>query len=61
MKNKTYLEIPFKELPIKKFGICPVCQSSHSKIMWGWAGVYYELICEKGHQRKYNDNRREEF
>lgn len=31
---------------------CPICEGK-SKITWGWTGVYYDMVCENGHDWKY--------
>ena len=39
--------------PTEEFGKCPHCDEELSKIVWGWCGVYYDLICKNGHSWKY--------
>ena len=29
--------------------LCPGCEKE-GLIFWGWAGVYYHLVCPEGHQ-----------
>ncbi len=43
-----------KNKSTSEFGNCPDCYSPNNKIQWGWHGVYYDMICENGHQWKYN-------
>jgi len=40
--------------PTNAYGNCPQCKSPHNKIIWGWHGVYYDLVCENNHVWKYN-------
>ena len=47
-----------KLVPIKLFGKCPKCDGS-SKIVWGWHGVYYDLICKNGHLWTFNFKRKQ--
>ncbi len=62
MKNKisnSYLENKNKPLPNTK---CRKCLSKNNKIQWGWAGVYYDMICEYGHiWKKIEKGGRNEF
>lgn len=39
--------------PIDKFGPCPKCGATLSKIVWGWHGVYYDVVCSDGHLWTY--------
>ena len=39
--------------PMDKFGKCPECGAEFSKIVWGWTGLYHDLICENDHMWKY--------
>lgn len=54
MSKQLYLDTQVEPMPIEKVGKCPKCGSDKSKICWGWAGVYYDLVCENGHLRKIN-------
>lgn len=50
----------YKEIlstPTENFGSCPKCGSKESKIIWGWDGSYYDLICSGGHQWTYDFKR----
>ena len=51
---KYYNEWPNKPLPPGTFGNCPICQTKELKIIWGWQGVYYDLLCKNGHDFTYN-------
>lgn len=39
--------------PTDQFGECPKCGVEESRIMWGWHGVYYDLVCVNGHEWTY--------
>ena len=57
--NGTYNQIDFNPVPINIFGKCPQCKCKHSKIQWGWHGVYYDMICKNGHSWTYKFNETE--
>lgn len=33
--------------------LCPKCGAEKSKILWGWPGVYYDMVCSNGHDWTY--------
>ena len=35
--------------PTALYGKCPFCSACISKIVWGWAEVYYDMLCPNGH------------
>ena len=35
------------------FGKCPLCDAPESKIVWGWDGVYYDMLCPNDHTWSY--------
>ncbi len=39
--------------PTNTFGPCPKCHAPESKITWGWAGVYYDMVCPNDHLWTY--------
>jgi len=43
-----------KSKPTDRFGACKECKSEKSKIIWGWPGVYYDMLCPNGHLWTYN-------
>lgn len=45
--------------PTAEFGNCPKCNSNKNKIYWGWAGAYYDLVCENGHTWVYTFKKQE--
>jgi len=47
--KELYNFISFKPVPVERYGKCPECGSSNSKITYGWDGVYYDMVCENGH------------
>ncbi len=53
MSDTLYEEIQFKPVPALIYGKCPMCSCENSKIVFGWHGSYYDMICENGHQWKY--------
>ena len=52
MRNNTFNIINNK--PTDIFGICSKCQSGNIKIVYGWHGVYYDLICKNNHNLHYS-------
>lgn len=50
MADPCYEDIKFDATP---FGACPRC-GSDSKILWGWAGEYYDMMCKSGHNWTYD-------
>jgi hypothetical protein len=54
MENtETYKNNPNKPVLMEKFGKCPICNCEFSKIMWGWNNIYYDMLCENGHEWTY--------
>lgn len=48
---------PYQELnvtPIEEYGPCHECGFPKSKILYGWHGVYYDLMCPRGHVWTYH-------
>lgn len=39
--------------PTSYLGSCPECGAKESKIVWGWDGSYYDMICSNGHDWTY--------
>jgi len=39
--------------PTDQFGPCPFCSVEQSRIIWGWHGVYYDMVCMDGHTWTY--------
>ena len=58
--TNIYSEITFKPVPTEIMGRCPKCKCDNSKIVWGWHGVYYDLVCENGHSWTYNFKKEQE-
>lgn len=44
-----YDKITDAPVPTEIVGYCPKCKTDNSKIIWGWDGIYYDLICSNGH------------
>lgn len=53
MADKRYERISNKPVSAELYGKCPKCHTDRSKIMWGWHGIYYDMVCENGHDWTY--------